>query len=58
MSMPTEPTRAYIYRCLLSLQPIIIAYGLTTSEKAALWSAFASAVLGLGLATANTSTGR
>lgn len=58
MNMPTEPTRAWLYRCLLSLQPIVIAYGLTTSEKAGLWVGFASAVLGLGLAAANTSTER
>lgn len=52
----TESTRAYIYRVLLTLQPIVVAYGLVTDEMAVLWVNVASAVLGLGLATLNTTT--
>jgi hypothetical protein len=52
----SEPTRAYIYRALLALQPLAVAYGLVTDNLAALWINVAAAVLGIGLATANTST--
>jgi hypothetical protein len=51
-----EETRAWIYRVLLALQPVVVAYSLATEEQAALWLGVASAVLGAGLATANTST--
>lgn len=56
MSLSNEATRARIYRVLLALQPLVVAYGLASSERAALWVAVISAVLGTGLATANTST--
>jgi len=52
----SEAKRAYAYRILLAVQPLAIAYGLTTSELAALWVSVISAVLGLTLATANTTT--
>lgn len=52
-----EATRAWIYRVLLALQPLVVAYSLATEEQAALWLGVASAVLGAGLATVNTSTG-
>lgn len=51
-----EATRAYIYRVLLTLQPVVVAYGLSTDTQAVLWVSVASAVLGTGLATVNTST--
>lgn len=51
-----ETIRAYLYRVLLAVQPLAIAYGLTTSELAALWVSVVSAVLGFTLATVNTST--
>ena len=51
-----ESTRAWIYRVLLALQPIVVAYGLATETEAVLWVGVASAVLGTGLATFNTST--
>ncbi len=51
-----ESTRAYIYRCLLALAPIAVAAGYVTGDGAALWLGFAAAVLGNGLAAANTST--
>jgi hypothetical protein len=52
----TEATRAYIYRVLLALQPLIVAYGLTTDTEAVLWLSVVSAFLGTGLAAKNTST--
>ncbi len=51
-----EATRAWIYRVLLALQPLIVAYGYATEEQTILWVGVASAVLGTGLATLNTST--
>jgi len=53
--MPSEAVRAYIYRILLALQPLAVAYGLASSEQVAMWVVVVSAILGLSLATANTS---
>ncbi len=52
----SEVVRARVYRVLLALQPLVVAYGLASSEQAAMWAAVITAVLGTGLATANTST--
>jgi hypothetical protein len=51
-----ESTRAYIYRILLALQPLVVAYGLASESEAVLWVSVAAAVLGNGLAAKNTST--
>ena len=51
-----EATRAWIYRILLALQPLVVAYGVATETEAVLWVGVASAVLGTGLAAINTST--
>lgn len=51
-----EATRAWIYRILLALQPLVVAYGVATETEAVLWVGVASAVLGTGLATLNTTT--
>jgi hypothetical protein len=56
MSLKKEQTRAYIYRVLLALVPIAVAYGVVDSRQVAVWLGLASAVLGFGLASANTST--
>lgn len=58
MNMPSEPVRAYAYRVLVALQPILTVYGIVDDQAAALWLGLAAAILGLGLATANTSTSR
>lgn len=52
----TESQRAYVYRCLVALAPVVVAYGLLSGEEAALWLGFAANVLGNGLAAAHTST--
>lgn len=51
-----ESTRAYLYRVLLAVQPLVTAYGIVDDQQAALWVGIAAAVLGIGLAVANTST--
>lgn len=56
MTMPTEATRAYIYRVLVAVLPILVAYGVVGEQDVALWLALAAAVLSTGMAAANTST--
>jgi hypothetical protein len=51
-----ESVRAYIYRVLLALVPLLAGYGLVDDNKAALFVAFVTAVFGTGLAVRNTST--
>ena len=57
---PEIPThvRAYLYRVLTAVSVAAIGFGLLTEEKAALILPLIAAVLGNGLATANTSTNR
>jgi hypothetical protein len=52
----SEATRAWVYRVLLALQPVVVAYGLATETESVLWIGVASAVLGTGLASLHTST--
>jgi hypothetical protein len=54
--MPSEQTRAWLYRILTAAVPLLIAYGAVEEQTATLWLALGGATLGLGLATANTST--
>jgi hypothetical protein len=51
-----EYRRAWLYRVLLAVVPILIAYGAVKEADAALWVALAGAVLGTGTASAHTST--
>lgn len=54
-----ESTRAYIYRVLTVLVPVVGFYGIAQEGEAELWLTVASVVLGVGaagLASANTST--
>jgi len=51
-----QATRAYIYRVLLAALPLLTAYGVVAEEQVALFVGLAAAVLGVGLATVNTST--
>ena len=52
----SQAVRAWIYRVLIAAQPLVVLYGVTSSEQAALWFGVVSAALGFGLAAANTST--
>ena len=56
MTMPSEQIRAWVYRVLTAAVPLLIAHGAVDGRTASLWLALGGAVLGLGLATANTST--
>lgn len=52
----SEQTRGYIYRILTAVVPLLITYGVLDDHSAPLWIALGAAVLGTGLASANTST--
>jgi len=57
--MPSEKTRAYLYRVSVVVLPLLVFKGVLDATEAPLWAAIASAVLvgaPSGLATANTST--
>jgi hypothetical protein len=54
--MPSEKVRAYIYAVLVAAVPLGILYGIFSNEEATLYLSLAGTVLGLGLASANTST--
>lgn len=57
--MPSEATRAYIYRIVLALSVVALVYGVVTQEQVDAWLQVIGAVVGVvtgGLATANTST--
>lgn len=54
--MPTEQVRGYLYRVGVAVVPLLVAYGALNERDAALWLGVLGAVLGLGMAAANTST--
>lgn len=51
-----EATRAYIYRILVALSAVAAYRGIVSESELGLWLAVAAAVLGNGLAAANTTT--
>jgi hypothetical protein len=53
--MPNEKTRAYIYRILLAVSPLIAFYGYMSNEELTLWLGVASTVLNI-LPVMNTTT--
>lgn len=53
--MPSEKVRAYIYRVLLAVSPIVAFYGYMTQEEITLWLGVASTALNV-LPALNTST--
>lgn len=53
--MPSERTRAYIYRVLLAVSPVVAFYGLLSDDEIALWLGVASTVLNV-LPVLNTTT--
>lgn len=58
--LSNEATRAYLYRIVLAVIPILVVAGYVAGDQAELWLGLAAAVLGVGsagLAARNTSTG-
>lgn len=53
--MFTEKTRAYIYRVLLAVSPLVAFYGYLSQEEIMLWLGVASTALNV-LPALNTST--
>lgn len=53
--MPAEPTRAWIYRIIIAVIPILTYYGVITDDVAPLIVGLVTALLGTGLAVMNTS---
>lgn len=53
--MPSEKVRAYIYRVLLAVSPLVAFYGYMTQEEIVLWLGVVSTALNV-LPTLNTST--
>jgi hypothetical protein len=59
LNMPNEKTRAYIYRVLLAVLPLLVLYGIISEGEAAQYAIIGAALLGVAadaLATANTKT--
>lgn len=52
----TEARRAYFYRILTALLPILTVYGLVAEHATVLWLAAGASLLGFGTASAHTST--
>jgi len=48
--------RAYYYRVLIALGPVLVLYGVVSVESWPIWLALISQVLGVTMAAANTST--
>ena len=59
LPMPNEKTRAYIYRILLAVLPLLVLYGIISDAEAAQYAIVGAALLGVAadaLATTNTKT--
>lgn len=59
MNLANEATRAYIYRVIATVIPILVLSGYLAGDQVQLWLNLAAAVLGLaggGLAAAHTTT--
>ena len=54
--LKSEATRAYVYRVLVAAAVVAVAYGLITTEEAALWAGLVGTLF--VLPAANTSTER
>lgn len=54
----TQTARAYIYRLVLAGGAVAAFYGWLSAEEVAVWGGFAATALGVGLAAANTPTGK
>lgn len=55
-SLLSERNRAYYYGIVTAAAPIAVAYGVIEDSTVPMWLGLAAAVLGTGMARANTST--
>lgn len=55
MNIPSEKTRAYIYRVLVGLGAVALTYGLLSANEIATWLGLAGIVFNV-MPTANTTT--
>lgn len=58
MFIKNNAARAYIYGILVAAGAIALVYGLVTNEELVVWLALGGAILGNGLALANTDKGK
>lgn len=58
MFIKDNVTRAYIYGILVAVGAVVLVYGIVSKEELAVWLALGGAILGNGLALANTDKGR
>lgn len=56
--LATERGRAYLYRVLLAVLLLLVAYDVVAADDVPLWVGMVAALLGVGTATVNTSTRR
>lgn len=54
--LANQRTRAWLYRVLLAVVPLLLAYGVLDERTLALWLGLGGAVLGIGTAAYNTTT--
>lgn len=52
----TERYRAYYYRLVTAVLPVLVAYGILAEETVPVWIGLFAALFGTSLATVNTST--
>lgn len=53
--MPSQKTRAYIYRILIAIGALAVGYGILKADELTLWLGLATSVLNI-MPAANTST--
>jgi hypothetical protein len=58
MFIQDNRTRAYIYGILVAVGAVALAYGLVSNDELVVWIALGGAILGNGLAFANTDKGK
>jgi hypothetical protein len=56
MSLKDETTRAWVYRVLLALVPVLVFYGVLDSKEVPVLLGLLTSVFGFGLASMNTKT--
>lgn len=54
----TPVRRAWLYRVVVTVVPLLVGYGALSGQQAASWLALAAAAIGSGTAALHTPTGR